>query len=573
MFEIFMLFIVLWVVFISHFFYMFIKSDMDFTLTKESYKNLFSKKSKSLVTTSDSNVTENLNLKKEIVKEDIEANLHELEKVKIAESNIDLSELESGDCKRPEGFPIDLTLNDSLTAEEKTIREKVYKKIKTEPSFYKENGQKKMIVPLEAILFLNKDLNPLVNESGEIIISVKENEVIEELKEIIMSLKSNGEVLYKSDEEIIASMKVLIDLSRRFNKPIEEIGKIFKDKLEGKIEVNSESSLVSTDKSEEKEIKQVSESKKIILEEPEISEEELNSLRTSISEEPKKEPIKEIEQEVKKPKEIKQETEKPKEIKQEPVKEAKKSNLEEMGLSNEDMDSMFGDIKEEPKTSKVSSMEDMLLQDMLEMEKSVPKENKNVEKEVVDSEDKNIKAFLQKLKWSAGDNVSIDWKNIDQSLISILSNENNLSSFLRNIIKQQPIIFNDNKTVCFVDIYILHVAFAKLFGVDYDTIASKLKKMPARIFNQYKEGMVEGLGDYVSDLIINEKKITINYFQEDNVFYKSTGVWLELETFKLCLNEEEFDFFRSYPYNDKIKIGTKQNNCIPLIKDMDSTQI
>ena len=97
--------------------------------------------------------------------------------------------------------------------------------------------------------------------------------------------------------------------------------------------------------------------------------------------------------------------------------------------------------------------------------------------------------------------------------------------------------------------------------------------MPARIFNQYKEGMVEGLGDYVSDLIINEKKITINYFQEDNVFYKSTGVWLELETFKLCLNEEEFDFFRSYPYNDKIKIGTKQNNCIPLIKDMDSTQI
>lgn len=546
-----------WLSFVTHFLFIFFKSDMDFNLTIDNYKNL---KNKLLKKNNLKEVEFKKEEVKEITKEDIENNLKELEKIEINKKKpLDIN-LEKN-LVNPEGFPIDLTLRNDLSEEEKLVRDRVLKKIKTEPSFFYEGGRKKMVLPLEAILFLNRGYNPLVNENGEIIISIKEHKIMEELKEIIMSLKSNGEIIYKSDEEIISSMKVLIDLSRQFEKPIEEIGKMFLNKLNEKIinentdtvinsVVSEEKNIVSEDKKNFSENVTTNKNTKIILEEPEISEEELLSL--TVNKKPQnnlKEENSFVEKEI--------------------ISKNKKEDLNETGLTEEELNEMLNPSKNNSNENTVLvSPEDLLLAEM----NSLKIESKK-EEIVVDSNDKNIKVFLQNIKWSSGTNVSMDWKNIEACIQNILGDSDNYTSFLRNIIKQQPLVFNDSKTVVFVEIHIIYVAFAKLFGVDYDTIIGKLKKMPARIFNEYKEGVAKSFGDHVSDLITGEKNMSVNYFYEGNTFYRGTGIWLTLDIFKICLKDEEFDFFRSYPYNDKIKLGTKNNNSIPLINDIESTEI
>ncbi len=563
----FYLLITTWIIVVTHFIYVFVKSDMDFDLTIEAYKNILNKfrkiKNKELV-----NEEKTIEIRP-ISKEDIENNIKELEEIKINKTK-DLSIDKETNLNKPNGFPIDLTLTKDLSEEEKIVRDRVLKKIKTEPTFFYEGGRKKMVLPLEAILFLNRGYNPLVNENGEIIISIKEQKIMEELKEIIMSLKSNGEVIYKSDEEIISSMKVLIDLSRHFEKPIEELGKIFIEKLTDKI--NNDPNLnLQSENVDQKTVSKVepiitqqnNEKQKIILEEPEISEEELLALSggklnkeeikiESKSELPKKEKIQETKSEIK-------------------VNEVKKeSSVNEMGLTEEEMNAMLNPVSvPQEENFSLASPEDLLLAEM----NSFKSEVKEVKTTVIDSNDKNIKGFLQSVKWSSGNNVSMDWKNIESCIMNILSDNHNYTSFLRNIIKQQPLVFNDSKTVVFIEIQIIYVAFAKLFGIDYDTIVGKFKKMPARIFNEFKEGMAKAFGDHVSDLITSEKNISVNYFYEGNTFYRGTGIWLELDVFKMCLTDEEFDFFRSYPYNDKIKLGTKNGNSIPLINDIESTEI
>lgn len=550
---IFYLLFISWLIFITHFLFMFFKSDMDFNITIENYKELKNKIVNKNVLTKKNEISENI---VEITKEDIENNLKELEKIELNKSkqlDINLEE----NLVNPEGFPIDLSLSKDLSEEEKLVRDRVLKKIKTEPSFFYEGGRKKMVLPLEAILFLNRGYNPLVNENGEIIISIKEHKIMEELKEIIMSLKSNGEVIYKSDEEIISSMKVLIDLSRQFEKPIEEIGKMFLNKLNEKI-VNENNAIDTITDNKNKEINIVVEvdnkqndnievkniDQKIILEEPEISEEELLSL--TVNKKVDKTELKDNNEQIN-----------------------KKEVLNETGLTEEELNEMLNPVKNNSNENiSLMSTEDLLLAEMSSLKIETQTENITI-----DSNDKNIKSFLQNIKWSSGNNISMDWKNIESSILNILENTDNYSSFLRNIIKQQPLVFNDSKTVVFVEIHIIYVAFAKLFGVDYDTIISKLKKMPARIFNEYKEGIAKAFGDHVSDLITGEKNMSVNYFYEGNTFYRGTGIWLTLDIFKICLKDEEFDFFRSYPYNDKIKLGTKNNNSIPLINDIESTEI
>lgn len=556
-----------WVILVTQFIIVFMKHDLDFDNTMTFYKNLFKRR--------ENKKEESINSDKVDIEEDIAANEEELNK---ANQEVDINDLSKYD-ERPDGFPIDLKLSGSLTKEEKIIRQKVYKKIKTEPSFFHENGQKKMIVPLEALMFLNKDLNPLVNEKGEIIISVKENEVIEELKEIIMSLKTSGEILYKSDEEILESMKILVTIARDHGASIHELGEMFKEKLvlkskEHNLDIDS-SKMDIVDKGNNKEVKTISEKPKdkpkLVLDESLLSEEDLAALngpkeedtkKESKPAEPKKEVKKKAEAKIEeKKKEELVETKKPTELKPlDQVDKKKEQTPEEM--SNEDIADMLGEEAEE---LKVDSMEDLLAAELKDM-------NVKSEVEVEEKKDISIKEFLQGKKWQEGDGVAIDWKNIEDSVQNILSNQSNLSAFLLNIAKQQPLVFNDNKTVVFVDIQILHVAFAKLFGVDYATIIQKLNKMPARIFNKYKEGMVDALGDHVSDLITNEKRIAISFFQEDNVFYRGNGLWLDIDTFKVSFDSEEFDFFRSFPLSD-LKTSAKHANAIPLVKDINSTTI
>jgi hypothetical protein len=61
-----------------------------------------------------------------------------------------------------------------LAEAEQKFRSKVVKHIVNNRLIYKEGGRLKMVVPLEAMTFLHKNLSPLVNNKGEITLSIKE---------------------------------------------------------------------------------------------------------------------------------------------------------------------------------------------------------------------------------------------------------------------------------------------------------------------------------------------------------------------------------------------------------------
>jgi len=528
-----------------HFIYILYKNDLSIKNTIFFYKNLFIKKEKEK--------------EKEV--------LLTQENIEESENNIiqtpEQEEIENGN---KEVLPIDLTLSKDLSEEEIKIRKKVLEKIKHEPAFYKEGGRKKMIVPLESIIFLNKGLNPLVNENGEIIISIKENKILEELKEYIITLQNSGEILYQSDEEIIDSLKSLIQISKQSNIPLNEMAEIFRDKLDKKTKIKNE---IREEKNEIKleepelspeEIEAMKPKKKEIkLEEPELSPEEIEAMK------PKKKEIKLEEPELS-PEEIEAMKPKKKEIK-----------LEEPELSPEEIEAMKPKKKEikleEPELSpeEIEAMKPKKKEDSIKEKVNKLKDSNN--KEIVIKKEKTIKEFLQNKKWQHGENMSIDFKNLKRSLTTAFSNDFNLQSFALNIAKQQPIIFNKSKTVAFIDIKIIYVAYARLFGIDYDTYINKFQKLTPKMFNDFKEGIIESLDKYISDLITGNKKFATSYFDESGISFRGNGIWLELDFFKLCFNDEEFDFFKSFPYNDKIHLSEKKPNSTPLIQDVSATKI
>ena len=71
-----------------------------------------------------------------------------------------------------------------LAEAERKFRSKVVKHIVNNRLIYKEGGRLKMVVPLEAMTFLHKNLSPLVNNRGEITLSIKEEKCKIALDEI-----------------------------------------------------------------------------------------------------------------------------------------------------------------------------------------------------------------------------------------------------------------------------------------------------------------------------------------------------------------------------------------------------
>jgi len=136
--------------------------------------------------------------------------------------------------KFTEPFPI--KFSDEIGEYEKKVREKIYDKLKKHPPVYEDHGVQKLIVPLESLLFLNYDLNPLVNEEGEITFTIKESPVIAELKKFLIELKEVDETIYESDEELVDAIKALIILSKEYNISLREVTTMFVKKAKEKIE-------------------------------------------------------------------------------------------------------------------------------------------------------------------------------------------------------------------------------------------------------------------------------------------------------------------------------------------------
>ena len=107
---------------------------------------------------------------------------------------------------------IDLRELHKLARVEQEFRTKVVKHIVNNRLIYREGGRLKMVVPLETMPFLHKNLSPLVNNKGEITISIKEekcrialDEIDDiEFREYIMANGLNEEIYNNKREREVA---------------------------------------------------------------------------------------------------------------------------------------------------------------------------------------------------------------------------------------------------------------------------------------------------------------------------------------------------------------------------------
>lgn len=114
---------------------------------------------------------------------------------------------------------LDLRELRKLSAIEQQFRSKVIKHIVNNRLIYKEDGRLKMIIPLEAMTFLHKNLSPLVNNKGEITLSIKEKKCKIDLNEIdsiefreFLMLNGFSEEIYNNKRE----REVAINTARVF---------------------------------------------------------------------------------------------------------------------------------------------------------------------------------------------------------------------------------------------------------------------------------------------------------------------------------------------------------------------
>jgi len=493
-FTLFSIFILL----IGHFLFILKKVDFNFKSTLNWYKNRFFNRQKK---------KEKFNKNKEKIK--VTENSKETNNI---EHKINLNEFN-------QIMPFNVKTEDTLNEEERKLRAKLIEKVKKKPAYFIENGEKKIIMPLEAIVFLNNDFNPLTNENGEIIIRIKEDNnkykiYSEETGDVYLDPEDSNE------DNII--MKELQNVLKENDISPEDIQRLIKDK-KNRISEEKIDPKKSKEKIENKEDQNIETDNENIKKDNEDNE--------NLTLESKKKNKEDFEIFI------------PEDI------------LEDLDIKSKE------DIKE--KSEEIFSMEDMLGT----VEKELNEENNKNE----DIDNVSIKELLKNKNWESIEGASLDFKNIDESLPNLL--ENNLNKFFSNIVKHNNLIMNENKTGIFIDNMILYNSLSRLFGNNYKTIISKFGKIPSRIFNSYKKSMEEILSDFLYD-INRDKRFVVSTFSNDNKCFKGFGLWFKVDTFQNAFeNNEDFDFFRSYPIENKIKVKEGLSSCAPLVSGIDDIEI
>lgn len=486
----------------------------------------------------------------------------------------------------------------------------IIKKMQSNDRFFNESGKKKLIVPLEALVFLTKDLNPLVDNNGEIIINIKEeeDEEIRNLKEILITIRDSDEIIYKTDEEIISSIRALFVLMKKENLTLDKI----KENIVGKIKSQA------NELKEEAESKIIKESEDIIISSPVANKKEIKTVdpikpKIEIPAEPKvKEPtiVKEdIETEIKEsanPIEVDPTVDYSMEniddsdiygsLVEDPASllayeisndyiYSELANVETNGFDNNTYENEIIEEDNKIKTVELSISDDDIfnISDPIEVKEDDINEILEIRKEVEDrlfNEENNvedtlsIKEFLHNLPFKESSTIK---KVNDFRIFSegIFNNNEDIGVFFNNLIKLKPIIFNDSKTVFFADISLIFVAYAESFGLDFEFALRSIDKMnTSNKLDGFKEGFISDLEDYVSDLIVGNKKFSLNYFTKENVGYVGYGIWFDFSVLNFTLDSKNLDFYRSFPYENGFKISkASEVTGVKIVKDYDNCRI
>jgi len=478
-----------------------------------------------------------------------------------------VSELEEeytniADCEAPLNFPLDLCLSSDLEVEEIKIRENILKILNERNNYVFDGGKQKLIVPLEATLFLTKSLSPLVTEDGDIQVIAKHTPIerteLEEIKIYIKSLTDeNDNPLYEDDKEILDLIKRSIsrDIEEKRGSETDISKEIEKIKTE-----EEKKQVVNTEKIDPSLLKE--ESDDFIFDEP---EEKIDNINDALDKEMDSFSLddlgavldKELEKELEKePEEIMESTlfdDKPKE---------KEKESEEMDESAFVIDSNpFGDEEEI---------------DFSELEKEISDEVDSLDfgDEDIEKDEKTRETFYTKRKYTSLKIKRVRKEYIKEDIEEILSKDSVKKAILNNLIKTKPLVFNDNKEVVFVDQKNLIFALSKVYGIEGDKILKDFETYNMKENITLSRAISLGINEYVSDLITGNKKVNRILLEKEKELYFSFGLFLMTKVFLEVLDQDDFDFFRSLPYNTEYKISnSSENTKTPLVPSLSEVEI
>jgi len=497
------------------------------------------------------------------------------------------------DCKEPlPEIPLDLCLSSELEVEELKIREKIFRQLKERENFVVDGGKNKMILPLEATIFLTKNFNPLVSEEGNILVIAEHKEISgsTEFEEIRLYLKDNdiknerGELIYKDDKSILNLIKSNINAEiekstdrravKRFN-PGEVIEKeILENKKEDEEnnlfeEIDEES---STNKKEDDFFEEID--KELSFGKTEKKDSDIfadidKELSFEKTEKKDSDIFADIDKELSSGKTEK----KDKDIFADIDKELSSEKTEK-----KDKD-IFVDIdKELSSNNKIEEEQSFMIDDNpfgdeeIDFSKLDEEISSELEFEEDNEEDKNERDdFFKRIKYKRLSIKNITKENIEEDIKEVFKNIDIKEAILNNLIKTKPLIFNANKEVIFIDMKNFLFALSKVYGIEASKKIELFDKLDIPLLRKVSNIIADGFIDEISDLISGNKKVNRVILERNGEYYFSFGLYIMSDMFKKVLSDEDFDFFRQYPYNTEYNISDNSNKTntplTPSIKD------
>lgn len=486
------------------------------------------------------------------------------------------------DCMEPMGIPLNVCLSEDMTKEELFIKQKVIGIVAKKNQKIIDGGKEKLVIPMESILFLTKNMNPLVSESGEINIKVSdigdinsraEDKAMKRIKQMVIEYKDGGEIS-SEDAELVEAINELIE--KKMNNNLSgESNYIAKETFVPKAEKDIVTEIPVHIIEESKEISHpVIESKVVdIAAKDTVDEVSSNKDIEDSPVEKKKEEDKVVNPVPFIPDEVKDmEFEEVLDLSDyNPMDDLMETDLLNHYNQDDEPEEPINEIKQEvPTNNQIVKNKEI---------KSIGNANNefiNFEDELAslsfDDEDINEKETSSQEWYSRIDFLSVKGIKLDyddgfyDSLRVLLSRDDVKGALARNIAKLKPLIMNENKELILIDQRIMLYAIAKLFGIDFQKHLENMKKLTIDDFKLLNKALDESFELFISDLYTENLSNHSTFFKLTNTKLGTKhfliGIPLQTEYFKLGLGKE-YDNFRSFPFNNEYRIdgiGSKEDS-------------
>lgn len=486
------------------------------------------------------------------------------------------------DCMEPMGIPLNVCLSEDMTKEELFIKQKVIGIVAKKNQKIVDGGKEKLVIPMESILFLTKNMNPLVSESGEINIKVSdiddinsraEDKAMKRIKQMVIEYKDGGEIS-SEDAELVEAINELIE-KKMSNNLSGESNYIAKETFVPKAEKDIVTEIPVHIIEEAKEISHpVIESKAVDIAAKDTVDEVIfnKDIEDSPVEKKKEEdkvanPVPFIPDEVKD-----MDFEEVLDLSDyNPVDDLMETDLLNHYSQDDEPEEPINEIKQEVPTNN-----QIVKNKEIESIGSANNEFINFEDELAslsfDDEDVNEKETSSQEWYSRIDFLSVKGIKLDyddgfyDSLRILLSRDDVKGALARNIAKLKPLIMNENKELILIDQRIMLYAIAKLFGIDFQKHIENMKKLTIDDLKLLNKALDESFELFISDLYTENLSNHSTFFKLTNTKLGTKhfliGIPLQTEYFKLGLGKE-YDYFRSFPFNNEYRIdgiGSKEDS-------------